>query len=108
MSALSPRRRRPRRQAVQHRREMTMLRRLVVNADDLGLTAGTNDGIFDAHELGILTSASLFANAPATADAIRRARSHPSLGLGAHLALVDSIPVLPPTEVPTLVEDDGR
>jgi len=87
---------------------MTMLRRLVVNADDLGLTAGTNDGIFDAHELGILTSASLFANAPATADAIRRARSHPSLGLGAHLALVDSIPVLPPTEVPTLVEDDGR
>jgi chitin disaccharide deacetylase len=89
-------------------REMTVLRRLVVNADDLGLTAGTNDGIFDAHALGILTSASLFANAPATADAVLRARSHPSLGLGVHLALVDSTPVLPPTEVPTLVEDEGR
>ena len=42
-----------------------MLRQLVVNADDLGLTAGVNDGIFDAHDMGILTSASLFANAPA-------------------------------------------
>ena len=49
-----------------------MLRQLVVNADDLGLTIGVNDGIFDAHDLGILTSASLFANAPATDDAIRR------------------------------------
>jgi predicted glycoside hydrolase/deacetylase ChbG (UPF0249 family) len=85
-----------------------VLRHLVVNADDLGLTVGTNDGIFDAHELGILTSASLFANAPATADAIRRARSHRSLGIGAHLALVDGAPILPPNEVPTLVEDDGR
>jgi predicted glycoside hydrolase/deacetylase ChbG (UPF0249 family) len=87
---------------------MTVQRHLVVNADDLGLTAGVNDGIFDAHELGILTSASLFANAPATADAIRRARSHPSLGIGAHLALVDGAPTLPPTQVPTLVADDGR
>src|SRR5262245_22573007 len=85
-----------------------MLRRLVVNADDLGLTVGVNDGIFDAHEQGILTSASLLANAPATADAVRRARSHPALGLGVHLALVDGVPVLPPGRVPTLVEDDGR
>ena len=54
-----------------------MLRSLVVNADDLGLTVGVNDGIFDAHDRGILTSASLFANAPATADAIRRARTLP-------------------------------
>jgi chitin disaccharide deacetylase len=85
-----------------------MLRHLVVNADDLGLTAGVNDGIFDAHRHGILTSASLFAGAPATADAIERARRIPSLGLGAHLALVDGSPTLPPRLVPTLVEDDGR
>ena len=36
-----------------------MTRRLVVNADDLGLTAGVNDGILRAHEHGIVTSASL-------------------------------------------------
>jgi predicted glycoside hydrolase/deacetylase ChbG (UPF0249 family) len=85
-----------------------MLRHLVVNADDLGLTVGVNDGIFDAHDHGILTSASLFAGAPATSDAIHRARSRPSLGLGAHLALVDGTPTLPPRLIPTLVEDDGR
>jgi chitin disaccharide deacetylase len=84
------------------------MRRLVVNADDLGLTIGVNDGIFDAHRHGILTSASLFANAPATPDAVRRTRLHPSLGVGVHLALVDGVPVLPPTHVPSLVEGDGR
>lgn len=87
---------------------MTMLRHLVVNADDLGLTAGVNDGIFDAHDLGILTSASLFANAPATGDAIRRAHARPSLGVGAHLTLVDGAPTLPARSVPTLVTGDGR
>jgi predicted glycoside hydrolase/deacetylase ChbG (UPF0249 family) len=87
---------------------MTVVRSLVVNADDLGLTVGVNDGIFDAHDHGILTSASLFASAPATFDAIRRARSRPSLGVGVHLALVDGTPTLPPSRVPTLVEDDGR
>jgi len=81
---------------------------LVVNADDLGLTTGVNDGIFDSHTRGVLTSASLFANAPATADAIHRVRLHPSLGVGGHLTLVDGRPTLPPGRVPTLVEDDGR
>src|SRR5437867_196481 len=87
---------------------MTVVRSLVVNADDLGLTVGVNDGIFDAHDHGILTSASVFASAPATSDAIRRALSRPSLGVGVHLALVDGTPTLPPCRVPTLVEDDGR
>jgi predicted glycoside hydrolase/deacetylase ChbG (UPF0249 family) len=84
-----------------------MLRQLVVNADDLGLTVGVNDGIFDAHDLGILTSASLFATAPASADAIRRARRR-SIGIGVHLALVDGAPTLPARTVPTLVTGDGR
>ncbi|HMF93376.1 MAG TPA: ChbG/HpnK family deacetylase [Vicinamibacterales bacterium] len=85
-----------------------MLRQLVVNADDFGLTVGVNEGILDAHDLGILTSASLFANAPGTVDAIRRARSRPSLGVGVHLTLVDGTPTLPARDVPTLVTDGGR
>jgi predicted glycoside hydrolase/deacetylase ChbG (UPF0249 family) len=85
-----------------------VLRSLVVNADDLGLTVGVNDGIFDAHDRGILTSASIFANAHATNDALGRALQRPSLGVGCHLALVDGQPTLPPTRVPSLIEDDGR
>ena len=85
-----------------------MQRTLVVNADDLGLTVGVNNGIFSAHDRGILTSASLIANAPATAHAIRRLRSRPTLGIGVHLTLVDGAPMLPPDRIPTLVQDDGR
>ena len=79
-----------------------MLRHLVVNADDLGLTVGVNDGIFVAHDQGILTSASVFANAPATINAVHRASARPSLGIGIHLALVDGTPMLPPHRVPSL------
>jgi predicted glycoside hydrolase/deacetylase ChbG (UPF0249 family) len=85
-----------------------VLRTLVVNADDLGLTVGVNDGIFSAHDRGILTSASLMANAPATVHAIRRLRSKPTLGIGVHLTLVDGAPMLLPDRVPTLVQDGGR
>jgi len=85
-----------------------VLRNLVVNADDLGLTVGVNNGIFDAHDRGILTSASVFANAPATTDALRRIRSHPSLGVGVHLTLVDGTPTLSPSSVSSLVDDHGR
>lgn len=85
-----------------------MSRRLVINADDLGLTRGVNDGIFDAHDHGVLTSASLFATAAATADAITRIRQRPSFGVGCHLALVDGEPTLSPEQVPTLVAHDGR
>jgi predicted glycoside hydrolase/deacetylase ChbG (UPF0249 family) len=83
-------------------------RSLVINADDLGLTVGVNDGILDAHDLGVLTSASVFANAPATGNALARARQHPSLGIGCHLTLVDGQPTLPPARVPSLIEDDGQ
>ena len=51
-----------------------MLRNLVVNADDLGLTVGVDNGVFDAHDRGVLTSASVFANAGATSDALARCR----------------------------------
>jgi hopanoid biosynthesis associated protein HpnK len=85
-----------------------VLRRLVVNADDLGLTVGVNNGIFDAHDRGVLTSASIFANAGATADALARALRRPSLGVGVHLTLVDGQPTLPAARVPSLIEDDGR
>jgi predicted glycoside hydrolase/deacetylase ChbG (UPF0249 family) len=58
--------------------------RLIVNADDFGLTHGINDGIRIAHSTGIVTSASLMALAPAAADAARGASEHPQLSVGLH------------------------
>jgi chitin disaccharide deacetylase len=78
--------------------------RLIVNADDFGLTAGVNRAIVELHQAGVLTSTTLMANAGATADAIRLAHSNPSLGIGCHIVLVDGEPVLPPGEVPTLID----
>ena len=73
-----------------------------MNGDDFGLTKGVNAGIVEAHIRGILTSASLLANAPGTNEAIQLARQNPKLGVGCHLALVDADPVQPASEVPTL------
>jgi hopanoid biosynthesis associated protein HpnK len=84
------------------------VRLLVINADDFGLTPSVNAGIIEAHAGGVVTSASLFAAAPATVDAIRLARENPSLGIGCHLTLVDGQPMLPPHLVPSLVDRDGR
>jgi predicted glycoside hydrolase/deacetylase ChbG (UPF0249 family) len=60
------------------------MRLLVVNGDDLGLSGGVNDGIFEAHTSGILTSASLMVLEPAAEDAAERARQYPELSIGLH------------------------
>ena len=62
-------------------------RRLIVNADDFGLSEGTNRGIIESHERGIVTSASLMVRQPAVTSAVAYAKSHPSLTLGLHLDL---------------------
>ena len=63
------------------------MRYLIVNADDFGLSAGTNRGIFQAHEHGIVTSASLMVRQQAAAEAIEEARRFHKLSLGLHLDL---------------------
>lgn len=84
------------------------MKKLIVTADDFGLSLPVNEAVDLAHQHGILTAASLMMGAPARDDAIERARKLPHLGVGIHLTLVDSCPVLPPTEVPGLVGPDGR
>jgi len=82
--------------------------RLIVNADDLGLTEGHNRAIVAAHRHGILTSASLMACGLAFDDAVERARLVPALGVGVHLTLLEGVPVLPTAEVPDLVDKCGK
>src|SRR4051812_26744393 len=70
---------------------MSEKRLLIVNADDFGLSAGINDGIIQAHEHGILTSASLMVRWPAAEQAAGYARSNPRLGVGLHLDLGEMV-----------------
>lgn len=60
---------------------------LIVNADDFGWSLGITRGIFEAHERGIVTSASLMVLRPAARDAVECAREHPSLAVGLHVEL---------------------
>jgi predicted glycoside hydrolase/deacetylase ChbG (UPF0249 family) len=64
------------------------MRRLIVNADDLGFTRDVNDGIVEAHRNGILTSATLMANSGAFHHGVICAKENPRLGVGVHLVLV--------------------
>jgi hopanoid biosynthesis associated protein HpnK len=78
--------------------------RLILNADDFGLTARVNRAIIELHRAGFLTSTSLMARAAATGEAIELACSTPLLGVGCHVVLVDGEPQLPARELPTLVD----
>ncbi len=80
------------------------MKRLIVNADDFGLTAGVNAAVVELHAAHRLTSATLMARAEATEAAMEAARATPSLGVGCHLVFVDGAPLLPPRELPTLVD----
>jgi predicted glycoside hydrolase/deacetylase ChbG (UPF0249 family) len=79
------------------------VRKLIVNADDFGLTAGVNRAIIETHAGGVVSSATLMANAAAFDDAVTAARSAPNLSVGCHVVLVDGTPVSPPDAVDTLL-----
>ena len=83
------------------------MKRLVVTADDFGLSFEVNEAVEQAHRDGILTAASLMVSAPAAADAVARARRLPSLRVGLHLVLVEAWPTLSASELPDLVGLDG-
>jgi hopanoid biosynthesis associated protein HpnK len=78
------------------------VRRLIVNADDFGLTAGVNRAIIEAHASGVVTSATLMANATAFQDAVQLTNAAPSLSVGCHIVLVDGSPISIPSQVSTL------
>jgi hopanoid biosynthesis associated protein HpnK len=84
------------------------MKRLIVTADDYGAAPEVNDAVQRCHESGILTAASLMVAGTAAADAVRRARTLPSLRIGLHLVLVEGRPVLPAADVPDLVNDTGH
>jgi hopanoid biosynthesis associated protein HpnK len=84
------------------------VKRLIVTGDDFGLAEPVNEAIEEAHLNGILTTASLMVGAPASRDAVARAKRFPSLRVGLHLVLVEGKPVLPPDSVPGLVERNGE
>lgn len=83
-------------------------RRLIVNADDFGFSEEVNEATIRAHKEGILTSASLMVTGAAFDHAVGLARENPQLGVGIHLVTVVGRSVLPPCEIPSLVDLQGN
>jgi hopanoid biosynthesis associated protein HpnK len=79
----------------------------LLTADDFGLTASVNEAVERAHRAGVLHAASLMVAGPAAADAVRRARAMPTLRVGLHLVAIEGPAVLPPSEIPDLVDATG-
>jgi len=77
--------------------------KLIVTADDFGLSEGINDGIVGASLNGIVTRTSLVANGPAFDHAVSLAREHENLRVGVHLTLVGAKPVSNPVRIQSIV-----
>lgn len=83
-------------------------RRLIVNADGFGFTAGINRAIFETLAAGVVRSISVNANFPAVSEVARVIRDFPRVSIGIHFNLAVGRPVSSPSEVPSLVDRDGR
>ena len=79
-----------------------MIRKLIVSGDDLGLHEAINRGVLEAHEEGIVTSASIVPCGRAFEHACRLVEKRRKIGLGIHLTLVEERPLLGPDVLKTL------
>jgi chitin disaccharide deacetylase len=80
------------------------MRRLIVNADDFGLTRGVSEGILAAHRHGIVTSTTVLVTRPIPRDLLDRLDAS-GLGAGLHVNLTLGSPI---TKSPSLVDESGR
>jgi len=83
-------------------------RRLIVNADDFGLSHPVNQAVIRAHREGILTTASLMVNEPGFEEAIRLAKDNPGLGVGLHLTLLHGHSALSAERIPGVANSRGE
>lgn len=84
------------------------MKQLIITSDDFGLSGGVNRAVEQGWKNGILTVASIMPGAAAFDEAVKIARRNPGLQVGLHLTLVQGRSVLPPAELPELVDAAGN
>jgi len=85
-----------------------MDKRIIINADDFGLSEGINKAVEQAHTDGVLTSTTIMANMPAAEEAVKIAKKLPNLGVGVHLNLFKGRPLSKDSCLDCLLNKDGR
>ena len=81
---------------------------VIFNADDFGRSSAINEAVKLAHQQGVLTSASLMVAETAWEEAVSIAREMPDLAVGLHVVVISGKAVLPPEEIPLLVDENGH
>lgn len=84
------------------------MKKLIVNADDFGMSPEINEGIKRGIKAGVVTSVSVMANMPYIDDAVAFLKKHPEISVGLHLNLTEGSPVSGLRAVSTLVREDGN
>jgi hopanoid biosynthesis associated protein HpnK len=87
--------------------DFSIMKELIINADDFGLSSGANRAIIRAWREGILTSTSLMVTGEAFDEAVALARENPGLQVGLHLTLVQGRAALPHGGFPSLADGAG-
>ena len=82
-----------------------MVRRLIVNADDFGLTTSVSEGVIDAFQNKQVSSTTLLVNTPGTEEAVGLAERNPGLGVGLHFNLTEGQPL---TSAKSLIDENGQ
>jgi chitin disaccharide deacetylase len=81
--------------------------RVIVTADDYGLSRGVDDGILRSFHEGVVRSTTVLVNFPDVVESVARL-PQAGLELGIHLNLTAGPPVLSPGELPSLVGRGGQ
>ena len=84
------------------------MKKMIVNADDFGLSDHTVEWTIKGFECGALTSATIMAGMPATKEAVKFAKAHPQFSFGVHFYLVDETPMCKPEEIPSMIDPKTR
>jgi chitin disaccharide deacetylase len=82
--------------------------RLIINADDFGVSEEVNEAVIRAYKEGVLTSTSLMVTGAAFDQAVKLAKQNPGLSIGIHLVTVVGKSVLSHSEIPHLVNREGN
>jgi predicted glycoside hydrolase/deacetylase ChbG (UPF0249 family) len=84
------------------------MKKIIINADDFGLTESTNQGIVAAYSNGLLTSTSLMACGGAFQHAVNLAKKHDIKNVGVHLVLDEETPVAENSLIPSLINPQNK
>jgi chitin disaccharide deacetylase len=80
---------------------------IIVNADDLGLSAPVNEAIFDTMERGYVTSSTMLANGAAIEEAVSQSRRFKHCSFGVHLNVTEFHPLTKNADLSPILKNDG-